>query len=107
MQFGDIKGVLQAMLTQLRQIADHTNDSGCCTAVTSAGTGSIPEGFSSVAIVLTSASGTADIVMSDTSVFTLMVQGESFVDVAGPGKKLPAYVITTSDGGTWQWHGIK
>jgi hypothetical protein len=108
MSFDQIRGSLDKMISLLKQIAIHTNDSGCCTADTSAGSNSsIPAGFSSISIVQTSATGGVDVTMSDSTVFGLQIQGEVFVDVAGPGKKLPAYPIVANSGGTWKWHGIK
>lgn len=108
MNFGDIRGTLDKMISLLKQIAIHTNDSGCCAANTSAGTNTpIPAGFSSVAIVQTTTTGGVAITMSDSSVFSLEVQGETFVDAAGPGKSLPAYPIAATGGGQWKWHGIK
>ena len=108
MNFGDIRGSLDHMITLLKRIATFTNPSECCAATTSAGTNtSVPAGFSSVSIVQTSASGTVNITMSDGTVFALQVQGEALVQSAGTGKFLPAYAIAGVGGGTWKWAAIK
>jgi hypothetical protein len=106
MQFGDIRGSLNEIITRLKQISIHTNTSACCEATTSSGVGSsIPKGFSSLSIVQTSSSGTVDITMSDGTVFSLQTQGEALVQAAGDNKYLPAYAISGS--GTWKWAAIK
>jgi len=104
MQFGDIRGTLDTMIGLLKRIAAHTNQSGCCTAVTTAGVGDVPAGLASVAITQTSA-GYVDIVLSDGSTFQMSTSGEVFVDAAGANKSLPAYTISGS--ASWKWHGIK
>jgi hypothetical protein len=103
MNWGDFRDPFNHAITLLKQIANHTNQSGCCTAVTSSGINtSIPAGFASIAI--TAESGGVNITLSDGTVFPLSVLGEVFVDAAGANKSLPAYTIS---GGTWKWHGIK
>lgn len=106
--YDQFRGILGTIVQYLKQIASHTNDSACCAASTSAGlNSSIPVGFSSIAIVQTSSGGTVDIHMSDGTIFTLQVQGEVLVHAAGNNKYLPAYTITTSDGGAWKWSAVK
>ena len=108
MQFGDIRGSLNEIITRLKQISIHTNNSACCQATTSAGVDtSIPAGFSSISIVQTSASGTVNITMSDGTIFALQTQGEVLVQSAGDNKFLPAYPIAGVGGGTWKWVGVK
>lgn len=80
----------------------------CCNTppVTSAGTGNVPAGFKSVAIVKTSTSADSTIItLSDGSTYTMTEQGEVFSDAALDGQTLPAYTITGA--GTIKWHGIK
>ena len=109
MNFGDIRGSLDKMIQLLKEIGRNTNQSACCTAVTSAGTGvGVPIGVKSIAIVKTdSGAGLVNIQLSDGSIFALSLQGESFVDVSADRFSLPAYVISSTGGATWSWHGIK
>lgn len=104
-QLGDLRGFLDKIISVLKQIQRQTESSGCCPSTTSAGTTiSVPAGFGSVAIVQTSA-GEVDITLSDGSVFSMTVLGETFVDAAAPNRSLPAYTISGT--ATWKWHGIK
>lgn len=108
MTFDQIQKPLSAIITYLRQIANFTNPSECCAAITSAGAStSIPVGYSTVSIVQTSALGTVVIGMSDGTSFILTVQGEVLVHSAGVGKFLPKYIISSPDGGTWKWTAVK
>lgn len=105
--YGDFRGVLEAILVKLKQISHYTNPSECCAAITSGGTGAlIPAGFNSISITQTSA-GAVNVTLSDGSVFPLTASGQVFTQVAGPGKFLPAYTISTTDGATWKWAAIK
>lgn len=107
MEFGDIAPLLRKQIADLEGIRRNTSNAGCCTADTSAsGSTSIPAGFASIAITKTSSSGMVVITLSDGSTYPLTMQGEVFID-AGGNKSLPAYTITTPDGATWKWHGIK
>lgn len=94
------------VLKYLRRIADRL-----CAMTSSNGTSagintSISSGFKSVSIVKTNGTGTVVITLSDLSTYTLVDFGETFSDAASPGGSLPAYTISSSDGGTWKWHGI-
>jgi hypothetical protein len=103
MQVGDIKPVLYDIIARLKEIARYTNSNACCTATTTSGVNtSVPAGLGSVAIALTD--GSANITLSDGSVYPMIVVGEVFVDSAPFGASLPAYAISGS--GTWKWHGI-
>lgn len=84
---------------------------GACETVvenTQAGTNiDVPAGFRSISITKTSNNGgPVNIALSDSSIFPLDLQYESFVDSASLGSSLPAYIITSGTGETWKWHGI-
>ena len=97
---GELKPFLNEIARYLRIISN----AQCTNSSTSAGENtSIPANFKSVAIIKTNSTGTVDIEMSDGSVYTLTEEGEGITDEAG---SLPAYNISTSDGGEWKWHGI-
>lgn len=107
MEFGDLAPLLRKQIADFEAIRRNTSNAGCCVADTSAsGSTSIPAGFASIAITKTSVGGTATITLSDGSTYPLTEQGEVFID-AGGNKSLPAYTISTLDGATWKWHGIK
>ena len=108
MNFGDIRGSLDKMIQLLKGIDRNTNQSSCCIATTSAGTGSIPEGFKTVSIMKNDTGiGVVNITLSDGSVFPLTAQGEVFVDASSDKFVLPAYNISSTLSATWVWHGIK
>jgi hypothetical protein len=110
--FGDFRGSYDKMISLLKQIARSLQciaceNTGTLTAQTSsAGTGDIDAGFKSIAIVKTNDTGTVTITLSDSSVYTLTEEGEGFSDASSPGFSLPAYDISSADGGTWKWHGL-
>lgn len=105
--YGDFKGALDYIISLLKKIDRHTECAVCNVApTTTAGAGiDVPAGLRSVAIVKTSADGTVNVTMSDTSVYAMTAAGEVIVDSATGDAKLPAYPI--SGDGTWKWHGIK
>lgn len=106
-QFGDLRGPLDKLIALNKRQVDLLACATCQENVTSAGTGNIPEGFKSIAIVKTSGNDTVTITLSDGSTYNLTVLGESFEDAATPNGSLPSYTIASGDGGTWKWHGIK
>jgi hypothetical protein len=74
--------------------------------ITSAGTGNVPAGFKSVAIVKTSPdTDTVTVTLSDGTTYIMTEKGETITDAADEGTKLPAYGF--SGAGTVKWHGIK
>ena len=104
MKAGDIKPTLNEIIARLKEIARNTNNNACCTAVTSSGVNtSVPAGFGSVSIVLTS--GSINVTMSDGTVYPMTTVGESLIQSASPVEALPSYVISGT--GTWKWVAIK
>ena len=97
--FGEISRLLRSIANALcRQITPIQQ-------TTSAGTGSIPAGFKSVAIAKTSSNAdTVTLTLSDGSVYTMTELGEIFVDSASVSSFLPAY--TKGGAGTIKWHGV-
>lgn len=107
-QFGDLRGPLDKLISLQKQTNFLLGCGVCSDTITSAGiNNSIPAKFKSIAIVKTNDTGNVIITLSDSSTYSLDILGETFIDAATPNGKLPAYVITTSNGGTWKWHGIK
>jgi hypothetical protein len=109
MDFFQIKGSLDYMISLLKGIERHTKCASCGgdAIITSAGVDtSIPAGFKSITIVKTSDNSDSVLVeMSDSSIYPITEQFEVFEDAASPNGVLPAYDI--SGDGTWKWHGIK
>lgn len=105
--YGDFKGALDKIISTLRGIERHTGCASCgSTNTTTAGTGSVPAGLKSVAIVKTSSNAdTVILTLSDASTYTMTEQGEVFVQAASGNGSLPTYV--KSGAGTIKWHGIK
>lgn len=107
-QFGDLRGLFDKQISLLKSIDRALNCATCRDNVTTAGVDvDVPAGLNSVAIIKTSDTGTVTITLSDGSTYDLTVLGEGFSDAATPNGKLPIYTITSGDGGTWKWHGIK
>lgn len=104
-------GDLQPYFLDFKRLLKSIADTNCrmvgegapITNSTSAGTGNIPAGFSSMSIVLLS--GSIDVDMSDGSVYPMTTIGESLVQASTTGGSLPAYTITGT--GTWKWVGVK
>ena len=106
MQYGDARDKYNEMIRLLASIDRHTDNNACCTAVTSAGQNSdVPSGFRNLTIVQTAA-GIITITMSDGSTYTLNAVGQQYVISAPIFKNLPAYTISASGGGTWQWSAL-
>lgn len=109
MNFGDLKPVLDKIISLLTKVERHTGCASCGgdTPVTLAGVdASIPAGLKSVAIVKTSpSSDTVTITLSDASTYIMTENNEVFTDSSGGGASLPEYVIVGP--GTWKWHGIQ
>lgn len=96
----DIVKYLKIMAGKLCcQVSANTTSAGVNTSVT--------DRFKSISISKTNNIGTVNITMSDGSVYPMIDLGEIFYDAASPGSFLPAYTISSSDGGTWKWHSIK
>jgi hypothetical protein len=107
--FFEFRGPLDTIIGLLKKIEKHL----CClvsgggggeTLEPSAGTGSIPAGFRSIAIVRTSSADDVTITLADATTYIMTAEGEVFEDGIESGL-LPAYTITGP--GTWKWHGIK
>ena len=108
MNFGDLRPVLDKIITLLKRIDASISCATCEDNITTADVDDdVPAGLKSVAIIKTSEPGTVTITLSDGSTYDLTVLGESFADAATPNGKLPVYTIASGDGGTWKWHGIK
>ena len=115
-EYGDLRGPLEKLIQLLKAIERHTGCIACAeegilpspvTEITTSGVGSsVPAGLTSVAIIKTNSTGTVNITMSDSTVYPLTTQGEGISDDASNGTILPAYTISSPDGGTWKWHGI-
>lgn len=105
MQYGDIRDDLHSILQYLKNIDRNTKDF-CCDRIPGAGTGtSVPAGYKSIQITQTSASGTVVITMPDSSTYTLAGQNQSInLPFGGP---LPAITVSSSNGATWSWVGLK
>lgn len=99
--FGDFKPVLGEMARSLR-IISNAQCGAKSPAITSTGTGSIPAGYNSISIIATTVPAT--ITMSDGSIFTFDIVGESIVQSAAEGGSLPAYILSS---GTIKWIGVK
>lgn len=108
MNFGDIRGTLEAIIKYLKEIARHTKTAACaCTVYPTAGTGTnVPAGLRNVTISQTSSTGT-DVLLTfpDSSTYTLSTKGQSITFDYADGI-LPAIDISSADGGTWQWVGV-
>lgn len=101
---GELKPFFGEIARLLRTLVNNTC-AASAPAITTAGTGSIPAGLRSVAIVKTSSNAdSVTITLSDGSTYTMTEQGEVFGDNAVVGGVLPAYTI--SGAGTIKWHGI-
>lgn len=106
MESGDFKPVMGTVIQHLKQIERNTNNNACCTASTSAGTDtSVPAGFRSVTITQTVA-GMVVITMSDGTTYTLSGVGQSLPITAPVFQSLPAFPVSASGGGAWQWIGL-
>lgn len=102
-QLGDLRPILDKIITELKRIGRNTDIAGCCAAFNSAGIGiSVPAGFRSISIV--ALSGTVNVTMTDGSTYPMTTTGETLIQVADGSQSLPAYTIS---GGTWKWIGIK
>lgn len=99
--YGEFKPILGEIARYLR-IISNAQCGTPATAITSAGTGSIPAGYNSVSIVASTVP--AVITFSDGSTYTFTVVGESIVQTAAQGGQLPAYTLTS---GTIKWIGVK
>lgn len=108
MQFGDLNPVLGKIIELLKRIDRSLGCAACEPPITTAGGSiSVPAGLKSVAITKTNGTGTATVTLSDGSTYALTTLGEGISDAASPNFTLPAYTISTGDGATWKWHGIK
>jgi hypothetical protein len=106
MEYGDFRPKADHFITLLKEIARNTNNNACCTATTSAGTGtSVPAGFRSVTITQSGA-GTVVITMTDGSVYTLSAAGQQYIVTSPIFQSLPAFAISSTGGASWQWSAI-
>ena len=99
--FGEFKPILGEIARYLR-IISNAQCGTPSTAITSAGTGNIPAGFSSVTITATTAPAT--ITFANGTTYSLTTVGESIPISATVGGTLPAFTIS---GGAVKWIGIK
>ena len=83
----------------------------CCQSaanITSGGVNtSTSDKFKAISISKTNNIGIVNITLSDGTIYPMIDLGEIFYDSASPGSFLPEYTISSTDGGTWKWHGIK
>lgn len=99
--YGELKPVLMEQARYLRLISNALCGTPS-TAITSAGTGNIPAGFSSISITATTAPAT--LTFSDGSTYTFDTVGETISQSASEGGKLPAYTLTA---GAVKWISVK
>lgn len=115
MEMGDLRPILEKNISLLKEIARHTRCMECADSEGDNGSGvectvagineSVPAGLKSVAIIKTNDTGTATVTFT-TGTYDLTLEGEGISDNASVGLTLPAYAISTGDGGEWKWHGV-
>lgn len=107
-EYGDLRGPFEKMIQLLKSIERHTrcNSCGGDPLISTAGTGDVPAGLKSFAIVKTSSnSDIVNVTLSDGSIYQMIELGEVFIESANNGGVLPDYTIAGP--GTWKWHGLK
>jgi hypothetical protein len=104
---------INKLIALTKQIERHTHCTSCNTGgessdiqLISSGSGNIPAGFRFIKVIKTDGTGTVVLTMSDSSTYTLTASGDIF-EIPATGGVFPAITISSSNGGTWQWVGVK
>lgn len=99
--YGDLRGPLDKMISELKRIASNT--SKCCSLTPSVGTSAETTANAKyLKVTKTNGTGTVTITFPDASVYTLTASGSSF-EIPYTGGKYPSVEIASGDGGTWTW----
>lgn len=104
MNYGDLKPNLDQIARSLRIISGHVQDISKRDTISSEANSSVPAGYRYVKVTKTNGTGTVVIDLGDDT-YSLTTSGSSFeLPVGGV---LPAFDISSGDGGTWVWIASK
>jgi len=110
MQYGDLRGPLEKVITLLKSIDKHTRCMVCGSGNTplsstsaSGNPATVAAGYQTLTVTKTNASGTVTITFPDSSIYVLSADGEQFTI---SGLPLGVFTILAAGGATFKYYAF-